>query len=400
MIGAEERLISSVVQEPKQFAAVDDAVSGEDFADANLGLIYDGLHTAWVHGSPVTEYGIGSKLSQWGIPHHAYTEADVFGIVMAGDANPHEALQYAVAIRREATRRRTTHLGVYVTDAMDSGVEPIEIADRAQEMLDAVRSSATTGRLATKTLTEIFEQEDDHGAHDWVIDGLLEKGDRLVVTGHEGKGKSYFLRQLGLAPAAGMHPFDMTQRIDPVDVLVIDAENTERQWRRGAWYLNELLVSLGERPPGDHVHIHAGERLSITKGTDLAEIHRLVDKHDPGILVIGPLYKLTEREITTDTEAAPMIAALDSLRERGLVLLMEAHAGHGEERGTGDRALRPRGSSALMGWPEFGIGLKPVEGDDSMATLVHWRGGREIREWPKHIRHGLDGEYPWMPAFD
>jgi hypothetical protein len=103
------------------------------------------------------------------------------------------------------------------------------------------------------------------------------------------------------------------------------------------------------------------------------------------------------KEVTTDTEAAPLLAALDGIRERGVAMLMEAHAGKATD-GHGERNLAPRGSSALLGWPEFGYGLRPSSTDPDMAIMVPWRGDREQRGWPKLLRRGVDGEYPWMSA--
>ena len=72
-------------------------------------------------------------------------------------------------------------------------------------------------------------------------------------------------------------------------------------------------------------------------------------------------------------DAAPLILALDAIRDRGLCLLMEAHAGHAKGA-NGTRDLRPRGSSALLGWPEFGFGLDPHETDNNAAWWSAWRG--------------------------
>ena len=70
----------------------------------------------------------------------------------------------------------------------------------------------------------------------------------------------------------------------------------------------------------------------------------------------------------------------------------EAHAGHATTKG-GDRDLRPRGSSALMGWPEFGFGLALDPDEPDLAHLVRWRGDRDQRDWPISLRRG--GEWPW-----
>lgn len=73
---------------------------------------------------------------------------------------------------------------------------------------------------------------------------------------------------------------------------------------------------------------------------------------------------------------------------------MEAHAGH-SEASPGHRNLRPRGSAALMGWPEFGFGIAKDTTDltERRYTLVRWRGERDERAWPQHLRRG--GDWPW-----
>jgi hypothetical protein len=55
--------------------------------------------------------------------------------------------------------------------------------------------------------------------------------------------------------------------------------------------------------------------------------------------------------------------------------------------------MRPRGSAALMGWPEFGYGLRWNEVGD--VDMVAWRGDRDERNWPLRIKRG--GLWPWTP---
>ncbi|MCM6761410.1 AAA family ATPase [Rathayibacter sp. ZW T2_19] len=252
-----------------------------------------------------------------------------------------------------------------------------------------------SGKLHPKTLGEIL---DTKVVHDWLVPDLLERGDRLVITGGEGSGKSHLLRQIAIAISAGVHPFEQRTLMPPRKVLVIDAENSEQQWARGARYVTSHVSRLGKGDPRSSVVVSAGIRPDLTLQSDVNEVHALLDKHKPDLLYIGPLYKLVPKGLESNDDAAQMILTLDSFRERGICLLMEAHAGHAKSLG-GDRDLRPRGASALMGWPEFGFGLRPVEGDESLAIVVKWRGDREQRDWPTHLRRGTDGELPWMPAY-
>ncbi|MFJ3381930.1 AAA family ATPase [Curtobacterium sp. NPDC090217] len=265
----------------------------------------------------------------------------------------------------------------------------LDVKDEVQRR----RASVGAATLEPKYLEDILTITD---TQDWLVPDLLERRDRLILTGGEGAGKSYFSRQIAIAAAAGVHPFNGYQ-IDPIRVLAIDAENSEVQWARNARYVTNMARQHGTADPGKQVLVSAGTRLDLTRQADLDQVHRLMDQHKPDLVYIGPLYKLLAKAINSDDDAAPLIVALDGLRERGVALVMEAHAGHGKSLG-GERDLRPRGSSALLGWPEFGLGLRPIEDDDSMISVIKWRGDRDERNWPKHLRRGQAGEMPWMPA--
>ena len=269
------------------------------------------------------------------------------------------------------------------------------ITREAKRRDGAAFAAAAIEAFQPKTLAEI--QDAAELERDWIIPDLLERHERFMLTGEEGGGKSHWMRQVMIASAAGLNPFHSYIQIPPVKVLAIDAENTELQWQRGTKYITSLVEHKGQRSPRENVVVQAGYRLDFTQQAHVDIVHRWIDKYEPDIVFLGPLYKLVPREITTDDEAAPLLAVLDGIRERGVSLLMEAHAGKGKGEG-GERNLAPRGSAALLGWPEFGYGLQKMRSDPDMAVLVPWRGDREQRAWPRIIRRGVEGEYPWMPA--
>lgn len=269
------------------------------------------------------------------------------------------------------------------------------ITREAKARDQAAFAAAAIENFNPKLLADI--QAAEESMRDWIIPDLLERHERFVMTGEEGGGKSHWMRQIMITAAAGVHPFHRNQQINPVRVLAIDAENTELQWQRTTRYITNLARHLGQVDPTDRILVQAGYRLDFTQRAHVDLIHSWIDKFKPDIVYLGPLYKMMPKEVTTDTEAAPLLAALDGIRERGVAMLMEAHAG--KSKGDhGERDLAPRGSSALLGWPEFGYGLRRSTADPDMAILVPWRGDREQRGWPKLLRRGVDGEYPWMSA--
>jgi replicative DNA helicase len=393
MIGtaAERSLIGALLLSPSSHRLTVGLVSADDFSDDRMGVIFLGMGRMLSQNVPVNVISVGNNFATWQIRGLDVTALHEW---TAETPAAYRAAEFAEAVHDAAIRRSLADIASRALAASsDPGWLAPDAVSLALTELEQLRAGVATAAFVARRLADILAESDDY---DWIVPGLLERRDRLVLTGAEGIGKTTFVRQMALLCAAGLHPFTGAQ-MEPVKVLVVDAENTERQWRRAVRYLVTLAARRGALDPAQAVHLMAGNRIDITKEAHLGAIHRLVDLHKPDVLFIGPLYKLVPKGITNDDDAAPLIVALDSLRERDLALVMEAHAGK-STGSDGDRDLRPRGSSALLGWPEFGFGLAPVADDPDMIRMKRWRGDRESRDWPKHIRHGVDGEFPWVAA--
>lgn len=304
-----------------------------------------------------------------------------------------EATSAAKVVRDLAVRRTAKTLLVRATQQIESpDVTPTGFLSTLINDATAIRDANTADDdLSALTLRELLDQPDE--PYNWLIPGLLERGDRLMLTGVEGMGKSVLLRQLAVSYAGGLHPFKLRQ-IEPGNVLIVDAENTERQVRRSMRGLATAVANRSTRDPRDHVIIECTGRMDITDDMTLSKIHRIADAQQPDIIVIGPLYRITRGALQNDDDAAPVLAALDTLKDRGIALLIEAHAGHSQKT-QGVRDLRPRGSSSLLGWPEFGYGLKPGDAEREFR-MERWRGDRDVRDWPSTLERG--GQMPWMPG--
>lgn len=396
----EQNLLGAILLSPKMYALTTDEVSRADFADDRLGIIFEKMGGMIGSGEHVDAITVFEALNEWGVRN-----IDLAGLMTwaePNDVNPYAAPTYARVVRADALKRAAADAAQFLlNEVREGGTQPADILTKARALLDAAIDGATSNRIKTKLLSEVLELED---RRDWVIPGLLERQDRLILTAGEGVGKSTLARQIVVMSSAGLHPLNREvevrngrewstpELISPVRVLVIDAENSEIQWRRAVRKMVEEAKRVGVADPGQEIRIAAGRRINLTRGSDLADIHRLVDQHKPDLLYIGPLYKATDGAINNDDHAAPLLKALDSLRERGLALIMEAHAKKGD--GNPDtRDLRPRGSGALTGWPEFGIGIGG-EQNDPIAQLMHWRGARDTNhQWPKQLKRGMD----WWP---
>ena len=383
----EEMVIGACLLTPDSVRFASSILEPSDFRSTTHAHLFHAIVQLEKAGEPVEPFSV-------------WTKAEELGARGVGVVELHEMLQrvgssesisyYADQVKEAASRRRLVHIATtLLREAGDETRHPSQAAQSAAEAIKNIEAG-TSHRMTTKTLEEILAIEEDH---DWIIPGLLERGDRLILTGFEGGGKTTWIRQMVICMAAGIHPTTMNMLEKPLTVLVVDAENSEAQWRAQVRGMSKKAAEYGLADPTPNIHIRAQGRIDITKDATLGEVHRLIDEHQPDILAIGPLYKMVSTGINNDQEAAPLIMALDSLRERGVALIMEGHASKGNSQNA-VRDLAPRGSAALMGWPEFGFGLHPDANDPDKTLVTKWRGDRETgRQWPKELYRG--GPFPW-----
>lgn len=363
-------------------------IVGGDFFDQRNELIWNAMTTADREGRGVDAVSLLSALQQT-----SPNAAAMLPNLVTWPAIAENVGDYAEVVRGWAVRRRLYNQATTVHQKALNPNTPVgTLAATIANEFAGIRDSGASSDIESVTLGELLAEVDE--APDWIIPGYLERRDRLMLTGEEGLGKSYLLRQMAVMAAAGLDPFEPDKHITPISTLIVDCENSARQVRRKVRPVVEFARKHGRRGSPDQVNFLASHRMDITTDRDLARIHRELDACQPDLVVIGPLYRLVPRALQTDDEAAPVLAALDTIRDRGISLLIEAHAGHAIGRG-GVRDLRPRGSSALLGWPEFGYGMRLVS--SGYADLVPWRGDRDERNWPGRVRHDNFG-IRWIPV--
>lgn len=394
VLAAERDVIGAVFLNPNLVRAVADEVSPEDFYSPLHEHVWRCIVRRWTAQEPITEVLVAAELSQGIGKEHARARGiDVVSLFdMRNNVGPvaYTAPLHA-RIVHEAARKRA--LATYATRLQQAANSPMALTDlmsMARNEFDSLKRLASVD-MPTMTLGDLLEGTDDY---DWLIPGLLEREDRLMLTGSEGGGKTTFFRQVTIMSAAGLNPMTF-EEIEPVRIQVIDCENTERQWRRKVRPLALKAKALGSVNPLETMHLSFPGRMDISSEKWLGAVHRLIDENKPDMLAIGPLYKMARSAMNTDDDVAPVLAALDSIRERGIALLIEAHAGHSLSGEGGTRNLRPRGSSALLGWPEMGFGLRLDKDDPNVTIIERWRGDRDERSWPEKITRG--GDWPWTP---
>lgn len=410
---AERAILGYVIDRPDRRLGLDE-LTADDFSDPTLGAIWDGISSDLIVGKTLDVVTLELRFADWGIVGEA---ADMCRVKMWDWVESGHSITLTQPIidliKRDATQRFAMHRMRSAISELGSGEHDPgtvlhgvvrDIHDRASGSKKEMFDSFMLGDLLEMEFTE-----------DFVIPGLLERQDRVIITGVEGYGKSTLARQILLYSAAGLHPFEEHMGIPltipkPTKCLVIDAENTVKQWSRNAsWMVKKIhrYVQPGGRytvSPAQNVVVVPTGRLNILKPEHLGMIHKLIDQHEPDIVFIGPLYRITRGGMNEENEAMEAIAALDTIRDRGVALVMEAHSGHSKDGN--QRATRPRGSSALLGWPEFGMGIRPVVEFTPSGPVPQmgkfelnaWRGARERdRKWPEFLTHGTPNDpFPWM----
>jgi hypothetical protein len=235
---------------------------------------------------------------------------------------------------------------------------------------------------AAVELAEFLADGDGQPEYDWLVPGLLERRDRVILTGSEGRGKMTLLRQIAVQLASGIHPFTL-EPIDPLRVLLLDLQETERQLRRE---LRPLRISAGDGYAG-HLYVASHPQgFNVLDPDDAALLRKLVAAWVPDVLVAGPVYKLADGDPTDEASSKQVARLLDEIRmEHGPAMLLEAHSPYATGRSS--RPQRPYGWSGWCRWPEFGLCLTDRD------ELAHWRGPRDQRAWPVLLKRG--GQWPF-----
>src|SRR5690554_4951540 len=284
-VNAEHALLGSVLGDNRMFWAASKLVSGDDFADARLGTVWNGIGTWLAQGRMVAPSTAADHFSEWDVL--GLSAADPWVWVNATEGIYVYAEDYARSVARAAaTRFGKDVFGLGLERLKDPGNDPEMVIGEAVARVQ--QRGASSGELESVSLRTILNAEE---TYDWAIPNLMERKDRLILTGHEGLGKSTMARQLLMLPAAGVHPFTF-EKIEPIKALVIDAENTAKQWKRNAGWMAHHARVQGGHDPSDRVEMAISGRVNILDPRTQGQIHRLIDKTKPDIVFIGPLYRI------------------------------------------------------------------------------------------------------------
>ena len=330
------------------------------------------------------------KGSKWK-PNHTDTLAGCRVVIIADNDEP--GLLHANYVASQLTdagaqvkRKQCPPKYKDVTEMIDGGgslADLIEIDSDEHRRLELV----TNGRIIT---WRDFINEKASDDYDWLIEGLLERGERVMVVAAEGAGKTTLARQVAILAGAGINPFTYC-KMPAVTTLMVDLENPDKIIRRQSRRIIDAInFDWGKDHPIDaHLFMKPnGIDILSSEGKDLLEAR--IEEVKPGLLVLGPIYKafLDPGSKTSTALITEVTMYFDYLRARyGCALWLEHHAPLGNS--ISGRQIRPADSAVWMRWPEFGFGLA-IDPTAHPREYVweHWRGQRDNRIWPARLRRG------------
>lgn len=380
---AEETVLVGLFSYPELYDDLGELLSSGDFHSPMHQQFFEALESACRSSERPTR----SLLTDSGVPPHVQDQ------LFRSDLDPMRPETRAAArtVALLALRRRIIGMADRAQrDARDLGTDPADIAAWLQ--LESAGLEVALGAREPTPGFQTFMATADEPLQ-WVVPGLLAAGERLLLTGGEGHGKSTLLRQVAFCVAVGIHPLK-GHRIPAVPVLVIDVENTRSQVQQGYRAMRAAAKSRGLADPDENLRIQCRtEGLDLGHRADATWFAETVAADKPALLITGPLYKLHTGDPNEEKPARAIASAIDRVRARhGVAVLVETHSPYGQEGSK--RPGRPYGSSLWARWPEFGLSLRP-DGNEGVGLMhvEHWRGPRSERSWPKSIRRG--GEWPW-----
>lgn len=388
--GAELTLTGCLITKPDCREDVWQAIRVEDLTPPHrqVAEAVQGLH---LRSADVSMLSVIDEMTKRGTLARAGGPGEVARIAGFGFGDPGYAID---VVARYARLRRIGAIGARAMQMSEqSDADPHDLAAKivgaAQAIVDGIEAS---GEATTQTLGEFLATEED--PYDWVIPDLLEHGDRLILTGVEGLGKSELCRQIAVCAAAGVHPFTH-QRFQPQRVLLVDCENGPTKLRRKLRGLRVVAAKNGADPRQNMWVEAIPAGLDLTKPDDELWLVRRVTALQPDLLVTGPIYRLHAANPNDEEPARRVSQVLDRCRAAsGCAVMTEAHTSLGANGA--DRPLRPTGTSLWMRWPEFGYGIRKADDftfDNRNVLFRSWRGDRESRNWPTRLRAGT--VWPW-----
>jgi hypothetical protein len=406
-IEAERYVLAAMMTHASAIEAAAQVLDPESFYRPHHQVIFRTLVLMMAAGESVDPVSLRSWLLKDGdgkaLGADGLYTIELFGL----PAVPAMMSTYARMVARCALRRRMVEIGTRMAmQARSSDVDEAALVERGHQALDEVMSGGAGSGMAmqVQSADEVADAPDIDTVP--VIQGLLNRYERVLTVGPPGSGKSVLSLQMAFTTGAGIGAFNHSLRCEPQQVLVMDFENPPHIVQRRFRTFRNIAADY---PGWDGKRVgllHKPGGVNLTRPRDAYAVAQLIKRSGASLVVAGPLYKMISGS-KRDLEAYDALANFwDRMREDfGIALWMEAHPPFGAGE-SAKREMRPEGSNVWEKWPEFGFGLqwasKKHDGAHGGLEWLGFRGEREEgRPWPLWItRNRMPGSgWPWVANY-
>lgn len=409
-IDAEEAVLGALMLNRDQVPIVIDIVTGPDFFQKSHEIVFEAIIEQWANNQPTDVVTLMEVLRRDGTLDSVGGKKKLLQLQASSPVSGH-ARSYAQAVAENGTLRRAIEYGERLTEAgydADRG--------RVDELLDHA-SDHVLGSLAAnadlRPPVDFMELTRVEREVQYIQPARIIRGDRIIITGGEGGGKSTFMRQSAVQIACGYKLFDMDE-VPRMRVAYFDLQERQLQAEREFMRTRRIAEGHNRLPePGGLQVVFRRQGFDILNRGDRRWFERHLTNMRPDIVFIGPLYKTFAGDKTDESIADQVSIIFDAIVERfDIAIVFEAHSPHGLAN---DRAgWRPYGASLWLRWPDMGIGLaprkppKPTKENPGPDPPKWWKPGRKIvswrdprdrglRVWPDNLIYGADDYWPWVP---
>jgi DNA-binding transcriptional ArsR family regulator len=207
------------------------------------------------------------------------------------------------------------------------------------------------------------------------IDGLLNRGEMMVIGGPPNVGKTWVIMDMMVAIATGTQFLEHFKTIR-TPILFIDEEGSER----GNKARFSMLLEGREDFSADDIPIHAkissGIRLDAPSGK--AAITRLLERYRPGVVFLDSLVRVHGGEENSSRAMADFFRMCKRLMDSYDCSFVFTHhiRKPGSDPGKDDPAYMLRGSGDIQGFP------------DSVLVCLPTPDSTEMHMYHTKMRHG------------
>lgn len=215
-------------------------------------------------------------------------------------------------------------------------------------------------------------------------DDYLGRGGGMLFVSHAGAGKSSFIMDACMSWAIG-EPWVSVKCNGPLKSLIVQAEDSWRYVGKVAASFAHMRKLSTEQRALLAKNCVVAKVKGITGDAFFAEVERLIEIHQPDLVVINPIYIYAEGDISKSECAQPFLAHLDRInRPERFGWILVHHTGKPQQKSpTGKRAelddwetiYMGFGSSYLANWPRCSALLEPRSGEKGRYVVKLGKAG-------------------------